>query len=131
VPTPAIDEAFETLMAANNAFYSAFERRDLDAMSDVWLHADHVSCTHPGWATLHGWAAVSGSWFALFQNDRPMQFILTEVHAVVVGDAGWVTLDENLIAGDQAQTVAAVNIFQRVRGAWQMVVHHGSGVAPT
>jgi hypothetical protein len=27
--------------------------------------------------------------------------------------------------------VAAVNIFRRVGGAWRMVLHHGSPVAPT
>jgi ketosteroid isomerase-like protein len=125
------DAGTESLLAANSAFYAAFEQRDLDAMSDVWLHADHVTCTHPGWTTLHGWAAVSASWFALFQGDRAMQFILTEVHVTIVGDAGWVSLDENLIAGALPQTVAALNVFQRVGGVWKLVVHHGSGVAPT
>ena len=47
-----VDEA--AVRAANRAFYDAFEARDLDAMSDVWEHADRVSCTHPGWRTLHG-----------------------------------------------------------------------------
>ncbi len=50
------------LIAANAAFYDAFERRDIDAMSDVWRHDDRVVCTHPGWSTLHGWAKVGGSW---------------------------------------------------------------------
>ena len=35
------------------------------------------SCTHPGWATLRGWAAVSASWFALFTNGQQLQFIVT------------------------------------------------------
>ena len=119
----------DSLLEANAAFYAAFEQRDLDAMSDVWAHGDDVVCTHPGWTTLRGWAAVGASWFALFQGDRPMQFILTEVHGTVAGDAGWVALDENLIAGSQAQTVAAVNVFRRVDGHWRLVVHHGSGIA--
>lgn len=125
-PAPA-DRA--ALVEANAAFYAAFEARDLDAMSDVWLHADHVVCTHPGWSALRGWAAVAASWFALFQGDGSMQFILTEVHPVVVGDAGWVTLDENLIAGAQAQTVAAINVFERVEGRWLLAAHLGSGIA--
>lgn len=117
------------LVAANAAFYAAFEARDLDAMSDVWAHGDHVVCTHPGWASLRGWPAVAASWFALFQGDHPMQFILTNVETVVRGDVGWVTLDENLIAGTQAQTVAAANVFERVGGRWQLCLHHGSGLA--
>ncbi len=122
------DPGLAPVLAANDAFYAAFEQRDLDAMSDVWRHDDDVVCTHPGWATLRGWAAVSASWFALFQGDQPMQFILTEVRATVRGDAAWVSLDENLIAGAQAQTVAALNVFERVDGTWRMAVHHGSGI---
>lgn len=117
------------LVAANAAFYAAFEARDLDAMSDVWLHGDHVVCTHPGWAALRGWPAVAASWFALFQGDHPMQFILTNVEAVVRGDIGWVTLDENLIQGDQTNTVAAANVFELVDGRWRLALHHGSGIA--
>ena len=120
----------QELIDANAAFYAAFEDRDLDAMSEVWLHEDHVVCTHPGWASLHGWPAVAASWFALFQGDHPMQFILTNVAATVRGGTGWVSLDENLIAGPQAQTVAAVNLFERVEGRWRLVLHLGSGIAP-
>jgi ketosteroid isomerase-like protein len=119
----------ESLLEANAAFYAAFEARDLDAMSEVWLHEDHVVCTHPGWASLHGWPAVAASWFALFQGDHPMQFILTKVSATVRGDTGWVTVDENLIAGPQAQTVAAVNLFERHADRWKLVLHAGSGIA--
>jgi ketosteroid isomerase-like protein len=124
-----VSDLVASLLEANDAFYAAFEARDLDAMSEVWLHEDHVACTHPGWSTLRGWPAVSASWFALFQGDGAMQFILTNVAAHVQGEAGWVTLDENLIAGPQAQTVAATNVFARHDGAWRLVVHHGSGIA--
>lgn len=117
------------LLDANAGFYAAFEARDLDAMSEVWLHEDHVACTHPGWATLRGWPAVAASWFALFQGDAAMQFILTNVTARVEGEVGWVTCDENLLAGSQAQTVAAVNLFHRIDGRWRLVLHHGSGIA--
>lgn len=123
------DPATAALEVANEAFYAAFEARDLDAMSELWLHEDHVVCTHPGWSSLRGWPAVSASWFALFQGDHPMQVILTRAEAEVRGDVGWVAVDENLIAGAQAQTVAALNLFERIDGRWRMVAHHGSGIA--
>ena len=124
----SVDEA--AVRAANRAFYDAFEARDLDAMSDVWEHADRVSCTHPGWRTLHGWGAVSGSWFALFGGPSPLQFILTNEVVEVAGDAAWVTVDENLISADGGGTVAAVNLFVRAGERWSLVAHHGSAVAP-
>ena len=118
------------MRAANQAFYDAFEARDLDAMSDVWEHTDRVTCTHPGWRTLHGWGAVSGSWFALFGGPSPIQFILTDAAVSVIGDAAWVTVDENLISADGGGTVAAVNLFVRAGSGWRLVAHHGSAVAP-
>ena len=115
---------------ANRRFYDAFEARDIDAMSDVWVHDDRVSCTHPGWRTLHGWGAVSGSWFALFGGPQPLQFILTNEHVAVEGGAAWVTVDENLISAEGSGTVAAVNVFVRHADRWRLVAHHGSAVAP-
>ena len=124
----SLDEA--AVRSANRALYDAFEARDLDAMSDVWEHADRVSCTHPGWRTLHGWGAVSGSWFALFGGPSPLQFILTNEQVSVVGDTAWVTVDENLISADGGGTVAAMNLYVRAGERWRCVAHHGSAVAP-
>ena len=116
--------------AANRAFYEAFEQRDLDAMSDLWEHSDRVACTHPGWRTLHGWAAVSASWFAIFSGPSPLQVILTNEVVSVAGDTAWVTVDENLISEDGGGTVAALNLLLRAEGRWRMVAHHGGPVAP-
>lgn len=126
-PHDSTDEA--AVRAANQAFYDAFEARDLDAMSEVWEHSDRVSCTHPGWRTLRGWGAVSGSWFALFGGPSPLQFILTDAVVAVAGDAAWVTVDENLISAEGGGTVAALNLFVRQEGRWRLVSHLGSAVA--
>ena len=123
------------VLAANAAFYRAFEASDLDAMSDLWEHSDRVACVHPGWASLHGWGEVSASWAALFGGGQRLQFILTDERVVVVGDVAWVSVDENLLAGDlsgaagSTGTVAAVNLFVRSGGVWRMVAHHGAPVA--
>jgi ketosteroid isomerase-like protein len=122
------DEA--AVRAANQRFYAAFEGRDLDVMSDVWEHSDRVACTHPGWRTLHGWGAVSGSWFALFGGPQHLSFILTNEVVAVDGDTAWVTVDENLINADGSATVAALNLFRRDDDRWRLVAHHGSPVAP-
>ena len=114
---------------ANQAFYGAFEARDLEAMSGLWEHSDRVLCTHPGWATLRGWGQVAASFFALFQNDQHLQFILTNERAEVEGDAAWVAIDENILSESQpATTVAALNLFVRTSGGWRMVAHHASTV---
>lgn len=124
------DEA--AVQRANTAFYAAFEAQDMDAMSDVWSHADDVVCTHPGWRPLHGWGAIAGSWVGLFSARVPLQFIVTNEQIRVEGSLAWVTAEENLIdqggEGISGNTVAAVNLFRREGGRWRMVLHHGSPV---
>ena len=112
--------------AANSAFYAALEARDLDAMAEVWEHADRIVVTHPGWPMLRGWARVAGSWDAIFRNTGYIQFVLTDEQVTVVGDTAWVTLDENILQagyfgravgleGHQRQRVRAQSRFRRRR----------------
>lgn len=116
------------MLAANQAFYDAFEARDFDALSDLWEHSERISCTHPGWRTLHGWGQVGGSWAALLSNEQHLQFIVTAARAVVDGDTAWVTCEEHLLDVHQAGTVAALNVFVRRAERWQLVSHHGSPI---
>ena len=117
------------------AFYAAFEARDLDAMSIVWEHSDRIVCTHPGWASLRGWGQVAASFFALFQNSQHLQFILTKETAEVAGDMAWVAVDENILQATNATTVAALNLFVRDRrrrvAAWSPTTRRRSATAPT
>lgn len=128
-PDPSDDEG--AVRHVVEQFYEAFEQRDLDAMSDLWAHDDEVACTHPGWATLHGWAAVSASWFAIFDQVAPLQVFITDQRVRIVGDLAWVTLDENLLGAVDdpvGTTAAALNVVRREASGWRMVAHHGSVV---
>jgi ketosteroid isomerase-like protein len=99
-------------------------------MSDVWEHSDRSVCTHPGWVTLRGWGKISASFFALFQGSQHLQFVLTDERGDVVGESGWVSLDENLLGDQGGATVAALNVFVRdAEGTWRMVCHHGSAIS--
>lgn len=128
--------ALDDVRAAHQAFYDAFEARDLDAMSDVWEHSDRVTCTHPGWSVLRGWGAVAASWMALFQGPQRLQFILTNEQIEIEGEVAWVTVDENILGEESGGTVSSMNVFVRHTGAgagtpaWLLVAHHGSAVMP-
>lgn len=126
-PWPLSEDA-AAVHRAHEAFYTAFEAADIDAMSDLWEHSDRVTCVHPGWSLLRGWGAIGASWLAMFQGPERLQFILTNERVEVVGDMAWVTADENIIGTDAGATVAAVNVFVRTGGRWYLVAHHGSGV---
>lgn len=117
------------VIAANRAFYDAFEARDLDAMSDLWFHDDRVVCVHPGWTSLRGWGQVAASWAAMFAGPQELQFIVTAEHVVVTGDAAWVSCDENLLTFGASGTVNALNVFERdIDRNWRLVAHHGAPV---
>ena len=132
----------DEVRAANSAFYSAFERGDLDAMGEVWDRTGRARVTHPGWPTLYGWAKVLGSWEAIFANTQYIQFVLTEEQVLVLDGVAIVTLDENILqaAGASGEAgvdsdalsgarVAATNVFVHDGRQWRMVHHHGSPVA--
>lgn len=127
VPTGS-DPVHDEVLEANREFYEAFETRDLDRMSDIWIHDGRVSCVHPGWTALRGWAAVGSSWAALFNGPQHLQFIVTEAEVAVVGDIAWVNCVENLLAEDGSATIAALNLFERSDGGWRMLAHHGCPV---
>ena len=124
----SVSSDHEAVLAANAAFYDAFERQDLTAMGEVWSDGDDVICVHPGWPRLTGRDRVMESWAAIFRGPQRLQFILTDEQVTLAGDSAWVALDENLLDGPAAGVVAAINVFVRVGGAWRMVVHHGSPV---
>ena len=133
LPWPTMDAADENaaleVLTANESLYDAFEARDMAAMRALWIGDGEVLCTHPGWPTLHGAGAVLASWDTLLNNDQHLQFIVTNARATVVGDAGWVTCDENVLGGGGGGTVAALNLFRRrADGTWQVVGHHGSPI---
>lgn len=129
------DGDLAAVLAANQAFYDAFEAGDLDAMSELWEHSERVVCTHPGWATLRGWGPVAGSWYAIFGGPERLQVILTQVHADRQGPVAWVTADENLLGPGPGGTAAALNLFveQGEPGSnrWKMIAHHASPVSPS
>jgi SnoaL-like domain len=120
----------EEVTEANRRYYQAFEAADLDAMSALWEHSARATCTHPGWSTLRGWGPIASSYYALFGGGADIQFVLTRQQTVVVGDAAWVSVDENLLGDQGGVTVATVNIFARaaIGEPWLMVCHHGSVV---
>ena len=110
------------LLAANAAFYEAFARGDGQAMDAVWAANATCTCTHPGWRTLRGRAAVMASWTAILATPPPIT--CSEPIAQVFGDVGVVLCTEHLGEG----TLAATNVFVREAGRWRMVHHHAGPI---
>lgn len=118
----------DAVIEANQHFYDSLEGRDLASMQALWEHSDRVTCVHPGWTILRGWAAVDDSWQRILEGPGHNQFILTNVSVSIEGTMAWVVLDENLMTGGAATTVATTNVFVWTDERWLMVVHHGAPV---
>ncbi|MCE2485736.1 MAG: nuclear transport factor 2 family protein [Desulfurellaceae bacterium] len=120
------------VLAANRAFYQAFETLELREMEKMWLQESYIKCVHPGWPLLCGWGPVMASWERIFTNTESMRFNLSDVRVEVLGDLAWVVLIENLESsgpgGGSRSQVLSTNVFEKRAGAWFMVHHHGSPI---
>jgi len=122
----------QDVLAVNEAFYRAFEKKDIDAMGDIWSQGTGSLCIHPGREALRGWNAIGDSWEKIFRNTRYLE-IDTEIVAVEInGDLAYVVAIEAVlqVAGGRrtrAKSIAT-NIFERMAQKWYVVHHHGSPV---
>jgi len=120
------------VLAANQAFYRAFEKKDIEAMSVIWSQGTGSLCIHPGRNVLRGWREIELSWLQIFRNTKYIE-IETEIIAVEIRDnVAYVILIEKLlqIVGGrsvQAQSMAT-NIYERMASKWYLVHHHGSPI---
>ena len=55
---------FPTAQDAENAFYEALERADVEAMMEVWAEDDDIVCVHPAGPRLAGQDQVRAGWVA-------------------------------------------------------------------
>ncbi len=128
--------AVDSVLAVHAQFYAAFEQADYDAMQDLWCTDDGIVCVHPGAQPIRGRSSVMRSWMALMANTPYIQFFLTGVDAVVVGELASVTCTENVLsaAPDTSLGVfaggsaAATNVFRLTPAGWRLWIHHASPV---
>ncbi|MEL6346419.1 MAG: nuclear transport factor 2 family protein [Myxococcota bacterium] len=123
----------DAALAANQAFYDAFNQMDMDAMADIWSQRSEDTCIHPGWELLRGWPAIRNAWRVIFANTDYNRIGLTDLTIEVIGAVARVQCVENLytVVGDQTihSQVAATNILVRTTIGWKITLHHGSPIA--
>ena len=117
----------EVVLAANEAFYTAFATRDVDAMEALWAQQARVACIHPGWNALHGREAVLASWRDILSNPNSPPIRCSDAVAQVLGATAVVTCTERFPGAE----LVATNIFVVEDGAWKLVHHQAGGVART
>ena len=71
---------FPTAQDAQNAFYEALERCDLEGMMAVWSEDEDIVCVHPAGQRLAGQAEVREVWRQMFAGGPNMRVRITEAH---------------------------------------------------
>lgn len=115
----------DDVLAANQAFYDAFDRCDLAAMEELWARAPGVACVHPGWAALDSRSSIMESWRVILETGHAPAIHCTDPRVTVTGEMAFVVCTEVLPGGE----LVASNIFVREAGAWKICHHHASPIA--
>lgn len=115
----------EGVLAANEAFYTAFAARDLEAMDALWARHAPIACIHPGWDALHGREAVLASWRDILGNPASPPIRCTDPVAYMLGSAAVVICTERFPGAE----LIATNLFVEEDGAWKLIHHQAGGVA--
>lgn len=120
---------FPAAQDAENAFYEALERADLEAMMAVWSEDEEIVCVHPAGQRLAGQEQVREAWRQIFASGSHMRVQVTQ-QVVASGMMVAVhSLHENItVAGEQRPRppMVATNVYLRTPAGWRMVLHHAS-----
>ncbi|NET34525.1 MAG: nuclear transport factor 2 family protein [Cyanothece sp. SIO1E1] len=120
----------KAVLAVNEAFYRAFEKRNLEAMTAVWSQGTGSLCIHPGRDALRGWDKIRFSWQQIFEHTSYLEIDIDIVSAEVGSNLAYVVLRENLLQVSQGRELKAqsmaTNIFERMGQKWYLIHHHGS-----
>jgi ketosteroid isomerase-like protein len=115
------------VLEANEAFYRAFNHKDMPAMEQVWASSSRVTCVHPGWNVLEGRDDVLESWRRILANPEQPRVVTGGAGVTLSGNTA-VVICRELVSGSP---LAATNIFVREDGAWKLIHHHSGPVYVT
>ena len=114
---------------AEDAFYEAIGRGDIDAIMQVWSDEEEIVCIHPTGQRLTGSTAIRESWQTIFSTNANLtvhaqraicwQSAIIAVHSVT----------EVLFVGDDPTPhgpVLSTNVFQRSANGWRLISRHTS-----
>jgi ketosteroid isomerase-like protein len=120
---------FATATEAEQAFYEALARGDVEGVMRVWSDNEEVVCVHPGGLRLIGHLAVRESWEQILQHGG--LHIETSKCVTLHTMLGTTNTLVELIkaqgpSGTEFAYCYATNVFHKDTSGWRMVLHHAS-----
>lgn len=128
----------DAVLAANEAFYEAWEAGDKALVRSMWLESEDVACVHPGIDPEIGAVMLSTFDEVVDQvKGTGTQFFVSEVEVSVVGDVARVVCVENCVTTLPAELqlvdysrLGTTNLFRRTPEGWRIWHHHAGPVVP-
>jgi ketosteroid isomerase-like protein len=123
---------FPTAQDAENAFYEALERCDLEGMMAVWAEDEDILCVHPAGPRLTGQDQVRESWAKIFSGGPRARLQVTQQVAISGMMLAVHSVFENFSLEGAPQgdarpvPIVATNVYLRTAAGWRMIVHHAS-----
>jgi len=132
MPTARTPPIYTSPQDVTQAFYQAFEARDLEAMMATWADDEDIVCVHPGGARHVGYEAVRTSFEQLFSGSTKITSRLDAPVLIETVGLAMQSAVEHLRAGDEGAHGAAVatNVLMRTPYGWRVVCHHASPSPP-
>lgn len=122
----------QDVRAANEDFYMAMNRLDIEEMDAVWANDEAAICVHPGREALVGYERIRESWVVIFSSSSSMSIAASNERIQLSNDLAWVVCTETISMmteeGLAAAAAQATNIFRLRDGRWQMILHHASPI---
>lgn len=123
-----------TPAAALDAFYGAFNGRDLAALRGIWGEAD-IAMANPLGGIRHGWTAISEGYARLFASPARMAVEFWDCTLTEIGDMFVAVGRERgtLVREDMVLPLAfrTSRVFRKDgQGRWRQQHHHGSAEDP-
>lgn len=122
----------ETVLAINEAFYSAFTKRDLLQMTSLWWQGSTSLCIHPGSQPILGWEEIKNSWDGIFRNTDSLEIDIEIIKVELDRSLAYVIVREIVLQSNRGRNMKAqsiaTNLFQKMAQKWYLVSHHGSPI---
>ncbi len=125
---------FKSAFLAEQAFYLAFVRKDIELMKKIWANTTTTYCLHPAQQPLIGTTAILRSWQDVFTTIKTTQLKIEHQNIGSNNSLAVhrVTEHMSLKTADKSKqqaTIHSINTFQCIDKHWYMISHH-SAAAP-
>lgn len=120
---------YSTSEEAEDAFYEAFNKRNMRAMMDIWEKDDQVVCIHPMVDRVMGHENVKQIWDDIFDAAPAYTIEVKSRLCTLTQNLAIHVVHEHIIMENNDKPyppMVATNIFRLTESGWFMILHHAS-----